>query len=75
MYKIAVLPGDGTGPEVMNEGLKVLDAVAAKKGIKTEKIHYDLGGERYKKTGEIYDKELNSAYSIDSFSHGKYNLC
>jgi len=49
MYKIAVIPGDGTGPEVINEGLKVLDAV----GFKYEKIMYDLGGERYKKTGEI----------------------
>ncbi|MGB2599675.1 MAG: 3-isopropylmalate dehydrogenase [Candidatus Omnitrophota bacterium] len=53
MYKIAVLPGDGTGPEVVDEGLKVLDAVAEKTGFKYEKIMYDLGGERYKKTGEI----------------------
>ncbi|MGB2630832.1 MAG: 3-isopropylmalate dehydrogenase [Candidatus Omnitrophota bacterium] len=53
MYKIAVLPGDGTGPEVIREGLKVLDAVAEKTGFKYEKIMYDLGGERYKKTGEV----------------------
>ncbi len=53
MYKIAVLPGDGTGPEVVNEGLKVLDAVAEKTGFKYEKIMYDLGGERYKKTKEV----------------------
>jgi len=53
MYKIAVLPGDGTGPEVVDEGLKVLDAVAGKTNFKYEKIMYDLGGERYKKTGEI----------------------
>ena len=52
-YKIAVLPGDGTGPEVVNEGLKVLDAVSQKMGFKYEKIMYDLGGERYKKTKEI----------------------
>ena len=58
MYKIAVLPGDGTGPEVVDEGLKVLDAVCKKTGIKYEKIMYDLGGERYKKTGEILPKSV-----------------
>lgn len=48
-YKIAVVPGDGTGPEVIAEGLKVLKAVAASQSIKYELVHYDLGGERYKK--------------------------
>ena len=52
-YKIAVIPGDGTGPEVVNEGLKVLKAIAATQSIKYEFVHYDLGGERYKRTGEI----------------------
>lgn len=53
MYRIAVVPGDGTGPEQVNEGLKVLAAVEEKFNIKTEKITYNLGGERYLKTGEI----------------------
>ncbi len=52
-YKIAVIPGDGTGPEVVAEGLKVLEAVSGKCGFKYEKIMYDFGGERYKKTGEV----------------------
>ncbi len=52
-YKIAVIPGDGTGPEVVGEGLKVLEAVSAKCGFKYEKIMYDFGGERYIKTGEV----------------------
>ena len=52
-FKIAVLPGDGTGPEVTAEAVKVLDAAADKYGFKTEKTEYDLGGERYKKTGDI----------------------
>lgn len=51
-YKIAVIPGDGTGPEVVAEGLKVLQAVAAKENFKYELIFYDLGGERYLRTGE-----------------------
>ena len=36
-YKVAVLPGDGIGPEVMNEAVRVLDAVAAKFGFSSEK--------------------------------------
>ncbi len=52
-YKIAVIPGDGTGPEVIAEGLKVVKAVAAAESIKYDLVNYDLGGERYKKTGEI----------------------
>src|SRR5689334_10763333 len=52
-YKIAVLPGDGTGPEVIREGLKVLEAAQAKFGFKLDLEHYDLGGERYMSTGDI----------------------
>jgi len=52
-HKIAVIPGDGTGPEVVAEGIKVLNAVAAPAGLKYDFTYYDLGGERYKRTGEI----------------------
>jgi 3-isopropylmalate dehydrogenase len=51
-YKIAVIPGDGTGPEVVAEGLKVLKAAAEKFKFKYELINYDLGGERYLRTKE-----------------------
>src|SRR3989338_7287941 len=49
-YKIAVIPGDGTGPEVIAEGLKVLEAIAQKCKFKIETVHYDFGGARYLKT-------------------------
>lgn len=52
-YKIAVIPGDGTGPEVVREGLKVMEAAAAVSGFKYETCEYDFGGERYLRTGEI----------------------
>lgn len=52
-YKIAVLPGDGTGTEVVREGNKVLTAVASKYGFKLDRHEYDLGGERYLRTGEV----------------------
>jgi 3-isopropylmalate dehydrogenase len=52
-YRIAVMPGDGTGPEVVREALKALSAVSEKDGFKVELVHYDLGGDRYLKTGEV----------------------
>jgi 3-isopropylmalate dehydrogenase len=51
--KVAVIGGDGTGPEVAAEGVKVLKAVAALENIKVELKDFNLGGERYLKTGEI----------------------
>jgi 3-isopropylmalate dehydrogenase len=51
-YQIGVVPGDGTGPEVIAEGLKVLEAVAQKTCIRYNLVHYDFGGERYLRTGE-----------------------
>jgi len=55
MYKIAVIPGDGTGPEVVREGLKVLDAVGKKYNFKYETKIFDFSGERYLKTGKTVD--------------------
>ncbi|HPC43960.1 MAG TPA: isocitrate/isopropylmalate family dehydrogenase, partial [Candidatus Latescibacteria bacterium] len=52
MYKIAVIPGDGTGPEVVAEGLKCIAAVAEKFSFKYETTTFDFGGERYLRTGE-----------------------
>jgi len=51
-YQVAVIPGDGTGPEVVDEGLKVLKAVSEKENFQLEFSFYDLGGERYLRTGE-----------------------
>jgi len=52
-YNIAVLPGDGTGPEVVNEGVKVLKATSNKFGIKFNFEWFDFGGDRYLRTGEV----------------------
>jgi len=52
-YKIAVLPGDGTGPEVVEEGVKVLEVAAKNFGFKLEFETFDFGGDRYLKTGEV----------------------
>jgi len=52
-YKVAVVPGDGTGPEVTAEAVKVLDAAARRFKFRLDRTTYDLGGERYKRTGEV----------------------
>ncbi|MGH8828369.1 MAG: isocitrate/isopropylmalate family dehydrogenase, partial [Jiangellaceae bacterium] len=50
---LAVIPGDGIGPEVVAEGLKVLEAVLAGTGIKVVTTEYDLGARRWHATGEV----------------------
>ena len=52
-YNVALLPGDGTGPEVLAEGIKVVQAACQKFGFTIKFTKYDLGGERYIKTGEV----------------------
>ena len=53
ILRIAVVGGDGTGPEVTAEAVKVFKAVAASEGIRYEMKDFDLGGDRYLRTGEI----------------------
>ncbi|MBM3243668.1 MAG: 3-isopropylmalate dehydrogenase, partial [Candidatus Omnitrophica bacterium] len=55
MYKIAVIPGDGTGPEVVKEGLKVIEASSSKFSFKYETKVFDFSGQRYLKTGKLVD--------------------
>ena len=51
--EIGIFPGDGTGPEVVAEAVKVLDAVQKLAGVGFNYSNYDFGGDRYLKTGEI----------------------
>lgn len=52
-YRIAVIGGDGTGPEVVREGIKVLKTASSKFGFKLDFTDFDFGGERFLKTGEV----------------------
>ncbi len=67
-YSIAVIPGDGTGPEVIRESVKVLEAASSRFGFKLDFTYYDFGGERYLKTGETLPdsalEELRSHHAI-----------
>ena len=70
-YDIAVIPGDGTGPEVVAEGLKTLEAVAAIHGFACHITTYDIGGDHYLATGEtISDELLESLKSKDAIVLG-----
>ncbi len=68
-YQIAVIPGDGIGPEVVREGLKVLGEAATRCGFRFRSAQYDFGGERYLRTGETLPssaleelKEMDAIY-------------
>ncbi|MHB0977279.1 MAG: 3-isopropylmalate dehydrogenase [Candidatus Aquicultorales bacterium] len=70
-YKIGVLPGDGTGPEVVAEALKALEAAAEKFGVKYELTHYGFGGDRYLKTGEtLPDSAIEEFAKLDAILLG-----
>ena len=71
MYKIAVMPGDGTGPEVVDEGLKVLKKASKIHNFEYETKLFDNGGERYMKSGDtISDKEIDELRTFDAIFLG-----
>ncbi|MBM3656112.1 MAG: 3-isopropylmalate dehydrogenase [Actinobacteria bacterium] len=65
-FNLAVIPGDGIGPEVVNEGLKILDAAGKKHGFSYGKKAFELGAAYWHKTGEaLPDKTLEELKSFD----------
>jgi 3-isopropylmalate dehydrogenase len=70
-HKIAVIGGDGTGPEVVAEGLKVLKAVAKKHNIKYELKDFDFSGKRYLKTGKLVsDQDIEELKTFNAIYLG-----
>ena len=66
--RIAVIPGDGTGPEVVREGLKVLEAV---RDFDVETVEFDLSGDRYLRDGAVLpDEDLEALRGFDSIYLG-----
>jgi 3-isopropylmalate dehydrogenase len=69
--KLAVIPGDGIGPEVITEALKVLDVVAAEESLTVEKTHFSLGADRYLATGDVLtDEDLAAIASHEAILLG-----
>ncbi|WP_426520604.1 3-isopropylmalate dehydrogenase [Diaminobutyricibacter sp. McL0618] len=70
-FKLAVIPGDGIGPEVVAEAVKVLDAVTAGTDRTFEKTHFSLGAARYLETGDVLtDDDLASIKLHDAILLG-----
>ena len=70
-YNIAVLPGDGTGPEVVEQGLKVLNAVQEETNFNLNYKNFDFGGERYLETGEVLpDSAIEEFQKFDAIYLG-----
>ncbi len=70
-YNIGVIPGDGIGPEVIREALRVLDAVSKKSGFKLDLKHYPYSGEHYLKTKELVtDKIIDEWRQLDAVLMG-----
>ena len=66
-HRIGIMGGDGIGPEVLAEGVKVIDAL----GIDYERVDYDLGGERYLRDGVILPDEIIEDWrSLDALYMG-----
>jgi len=56
-YRIAAIPADGIGPEVIDAGLEVLDALAGRAGFALDVDRYDWGSERYRRTGALMPQD------------------
>jgi 3-isopropylmalate dehydrogenase len=70
-HRIAMLGGDGIGPEVVAEGGKVLDRLEQLEGFTTDRVEYDLGGRRYLETGEVLsDETLEELRTFDAIYLG-----
>jgi tartrate dehydrogenase/decarboxylase/D-malate dehydrogenase len=72
IYRIASIPADGIGREVIEAGLEVLDALTAKSGDFSLKIdHYDWGSDRYRKTGAYMPEDgLDQLRGADAIYFG-----
>ncbi|WP_298268843.1 3-isopropylmalate dehydrogenase [Geobacter sp.] len=71
VYKVAVLPGDGIGPEVMAEALRVLDAVETKYDVKFERTHANVGGAGIDNEGKaLPESTVNICKAADAILFG-----
>jgi 3-isopropylmalate dehydrogenase len=57
MYRVAAIGGDGIGPEIIREGKKVLNAAGEKYGFDIDWQDFDIGADRYLKTGELVTED------------------
>ena len=74
-FKIVLLAGDGVGPEVMREGVKVLKAVESAYGVSFDLVPFPCGGQHYLETGEEWpDGAFESCKAADAILLGAVGL-
>lgn len=74
-HRIAVIPGDGSAPEFVAEAVKVLDAAESRFGFTTTRTTFDIGADRYQRTGDVLpDDEFESIRSHDAILFGSVGL-
>jgi len=71
IYKIGVVPGDGIGPEIIREGMKVLRVAAQRFCFLLEEVEFDFSGDRYLRTGKLVeDQDINNLKKLDAIYLG-----
>ena len=71
VVKLAIIPGDGIGPEVIAEAEKALDAVTANSDVSFEKTEFSLGADRFLRTGDVLtDDDLAALAAHDAILLG-----
>ena len=71
MYNIALIPGDGIGPEIIREGKKIIEATSSKYGLEINWIEFPFGAEHYLRTGELLpDSALKEIEDMDAIYFG-----
>jgi len=71
MYNIALIPGDGIGPEIIREGKKVIEAASSQYGLEINWIEFPFGAENFLKTGELLpDSALKEIEDMDAIYFG-----
>jgi 3-isopropylmalate dehydrogenase len=71
MYNIALIPGDGIGPEIIREGKKIIEAASSKYGLEINWIEFPFGAEHYLRTGELLpDSALKEIEDMDAIYFG-----
>jgi tartrate dehydrogenase/decarboxylase / D-malate dehydrogenase len=74
-YKIAAMPGDGIGKEVVPAGLRVLEALAAREGFALDVTHFDWGSDHYKRTGRMMPEDgLDRLKPFDAIYFGAVGM-
>src|SRR4030042_4256380 len=74
-YRVVVLPGDGVGPEIIQEGMKVIQAALDKVSLEIQFTELEIGAARYRRTGTAFSQEdIEKVRKADAIYFGAVGL-